>query len=115
MLILVMLFILVFISFLNSLFIERYVLIPMYVTSIIITIIIIVVYTIIWVKRDKTLPITQKPTVTVQETTTPTQNVEEKKEENGNEATKVEVETPAVPESVTNLENVASQAASVIL
>ena len=87
----------------------------MYVTSIIITIIVIVIYSIIWAKRDKTLPITQKPTVTVQETATPTQNVEEKKEENGNEAPKVEVETPAVPESVANLENAASQAASVIL
>ena len=86
----------------------------MYVTSIIITIIVIVVYSIIWAKRDKTLPITQKPTVTVKETATP-QNVEEKKEENGNEAPKVEVETPAVPESVANLENAASQAASVIL
>lgn len=95
-----------------GLFVERYVLVPMYVCSVIITIVVIVIYTIIWVKRDKTLPVTQKPSVTVQEAATP-QNTEEKKEENGNEPAKVEVN--AVPESVTNLEDAASKAASVIL
>lgn len=77
----------------------------MYISGVVITIVTIVVYAIVFKKGKKTLPITQP---TVEEVVVPS-TVNEPQDS-------VAVETePTVPESVSQLEDAASKAASVVL
>lgn len=90
----------------------------MYVMDILITVVVIIIYSIIWKKGKKTLPITQPKEETVAKegiapsTEAPKEGVVEPSQP---QEVPAEPTTPVVPESVSSLENAASQAASAII